>query len=425
MQPSVSTVRLLGKAECLLLGGFLIALPLVEAPKNLLLGAYVLAWLLGSLRQCNFGTLSPGWDGLFAAMLVVPALSVLTSAPYPHGWTHLGDIVSYVLLGWTLARTRLTTRQTVGLLGCAVGATLLGIVHGYWVLAVDAKRIWLQLNSVGHVNHSALFGAGAGVLAGGLSLYASGLPLRWRRVSVVMALACFGGVVAFASRGAFVAYLAGLGVIAVPALFIHGWRGVRVAVVAFVLAGGVAFAAQGLVWLVAQDKNDSSLLQKTLENVREKDVTSARGRLARTALEYWRQCPWLGLGVGNFSAVSPAQAEAWATARGEVFVPEAYLFSNHAHNVYFNTLAERGALGLLVLLGLGVAWAVLLWQCRPRAASAEAATLAWASGVAGWSVVYIGGVFNTTLHHEHGMLSMLGLALLLGVRHAGAEGEGA
>ena len=163
MQPSVYAVRLLGKAEYLLLGGFLIALPLVEAPKNLLLGAYVLAWLLGSLRQRNFGTLSPGWDGLFAAMLVVPALSVLASAPYPHGWTHLGDIVSYVLLGWTLARTRLTTRQTVGLLGCAVGATLLGIVHGYWVLAVDAKRIWLQLNSVGHVNHSALFGAGAGV----------------------------------------------------------------------------------------------------------------------------------------------------------------------------------------------------------------------------------------------------------------------
>lgn len=423
MLPSVPAARLLGKAETLLLGGFLIALPLVEAPKNLFLGAYVLAWLLGSLRQRNFGTLSPGWDGLFAAMLAVPLLSVLASAPYPHGWKDLGDIASYVLLGWTLARTRLSTQQIVGLLACAVGATLLGIAHGYWVLAVDAKRIWLQLNSVGHVNHSALYGAGAGMLAGGLCLYARGLSSRWRQVSVATALACFGGVVAFASRGAFVAYLGGFGVIALPALLIQGRRVVRVAALALALAGGVAFAAQGLVWMVAQDKNGSSLLQKTLDNVRENDVTSARGRLARTAVEYWRQRPWLGLGVANFSAVSPAQAEAWVRARGEAFVPEAYLFSNHAHNVYFNTLAERGALGLGVLLGLGAAWAVLLWQRRPRAGSPDAAALAWASGVAGWSVVYVGGVFNTTLHHEHGMLSILGLALLLGARQAATEGD--
>lgn len=416
MLPSASRARLLGKAEYILLGCFLIALPLVEAPKNVFLAAYVLTWLAGSLRQHNFGLSSRAWDALFAALLLLPLLSVVSSAPYPRVWKDLGDIASYVLLGWTLARTRVTARQSIGLIACAVGATLIGVVHGYAVLALDAKRIWLQLNSVGHVNHSALYGAGAGMLACGLSVYARGLSARGRWLAVAAALACFGGVVAFASRGAFVAYLFGVVVIALPCLLMQGRRFAMVAAGSLVMAALVAFAAQNLVWMVAQEKNGSSLLQKTLDNVRDNDVTSARGRLARTAIEYWRQRPLLGLGVANFSAVSPAQVEAWVTARGEVFEPESYLFSNHAHNVYFNTLAERGALGELLLLGLGIAWAWLLWRRRPRSGMADVDALAWASGVAGWSVVFVGGVFNTTLHHEHGMLCLFGLALLLGAR---------
>lgn len=417
MQMSDPRVRLLGKVELILLGAFLVALPLVEAPKNVFLVAYLLTWLTRSLQQGNFGSLSRIWDGLFAALLVVPLLSVALSAPYPHVWKDMGDIACYVFLGWSLARTRLVQRQVLVLIACAVAATLAGIVHGYAVLALDPKRIWLQLNSVGHVNHSALYGAGVAIVAAAFAVYGRSLAPRMRWLASAAALACFGGVVAFASRGAFVAYLFGLAIVALPLVRRLGRRVLLAGVAAAGLAAIVALTAQSLVWLVSQDKNGSSLVQKTIDNLNEvsnSDLTSMRARLARTSVEYWRQRPLLGVGVGNFSAISPAMVEAWVKSRSEVFEPKRYVFSNHAHNVYFNTLAERGALGEVLLVTLGLAWAGLLWLLRPRAETPEVANFAWAFGVAGWSIAYVGGIFNTTLHHEHGMFCVVGLGVFLG-----------
>lgn len=396
--------RLLNRAEFILLCLFSIALPLVEAPKNVFWFLFLILWLGRSAQTHNWGALSARWDGLFAAMIAVPVISVLASSPYPHSWREVGDILGYVSLGWMLARSRLSAQQITILMICLVAATLAGVIHGYWILANDPKRIFLQLNSVGHVNHSALYGMGiasmAVVLAAAVWFDSTVYSRLQRALALIGALIMLGVMVSFGSRGALAAY--GLSVIGFLLVFAR-MRKIKLWSIALL---GLIVAAGALAL-------DPKLIQKTEMNIAAGSMTAARAEGAHTALEIWRHRVLTGVGAANFSAISPQQIEAWVTERGETYTQSNYLFSSHAHSVYFNTLAERGLLGIVTLGTLCIAWMAALIRRRPGADTTGAHWLSWGAGWSGWFIVFIGGLFNTTLHHEHGMLAMMGLGLLL------------
>jgi O-antigen ligase len=396
--------RSLNRTEFVLLCLFSIALPLVEAPKNIFWALFLLLWVGRSAQTRNWGSLPVRWDALFAALIAIPVIDVLASSPYPHSWRELGDIVGYVSLGWMISRSRLSARQIVVLCVCLIAATLVGVVHGYWVLATDPKRIWLQLNSVGHVNHSALYGMGIAslsvVFAAAEWFVAAVRNQRDRILTLVVALVMLAVMVSFGSRGALLAYLfcvSGFLILFARVRNIRLWP----------------IALMGLVVAAAALALDPKLIQKTEQNIQSGRITSERAEAFNTAVEVWRHRPLTGVGPANFSAISPEQVEAWVKERGETYSRDHFLFSSHAHNVYFNTLAERGLLGIGVLLTLAVSWLVALWRRRPSATTDTTGWLSWGAGWSGWFVVFAGGMFNTTLHHEHGMLAALGLGLLL------------
>lgn len=403
------TSRVLDRAEFTLLVLFSIALPLVEAPKNIFWALFLILWIVNSFRQRNFGQLGRAWDCLFAALFLAPLLSVVFT-PFTPQWKEIGDIAGYVSLGWMLARSRPTERQVRWLLFWIVAATFVGVLQGAWVMAYDPKRVWLQLNSVGHVNHSALYGAGAGIIAATwvVALW-RGSSRSMRAASIVMAMLMFGSMIAFASRGAMACYLFG-----VLAVVMFAAR-VRLRSLALVGAAAVVLAV-GAQWVTDQlmgARNNQTMIQKTLDGIHSGNLSSYRLETLDTALEMLRQYPLIGVGAANFSAVSPELLQQWVERRGETFVRENYYFSSHAHGVFTNTLAERGLIGFGVLCAFGLAWAVALWRRRPGIDTDVMARLCWGAGVAGWSVVFVGGLFNTTLHHEHGMLATLCLGLLL------------
>jgi hypothetical protein len=58
---------------------------------------------------------------------------------------------------------------------------------------------------------------------------------------------------------------------------------------------------------------------------------------------------------------------------------------------------------------LRVAW--LLYRRCPRAADSDDYWVVWLAAFGALQVVLINGIFNTTLHHEHGLLSVLLLGL--------------
>lgn len=404
----INSDRLLSRAELVLLGLFAVALPLVEAPKNVFWGLFVIVWLANSLRLRNVGQLAWQWDALFAALVAAPLLSMAHTVYAPH-WKELGDIAGYVSLGWILARTRVSGRQLLALCGALILATLAGVAQGAWMLAFDAHREWLQLNSVGHVNHSALYGAGVCVLA--VALVASGREALGRKgwqLAVAAALLLLAAMVAFASRGAMIAALAGV-MLVVACLARCSLR--KAFSILFVALLFGAAGQWGMSHLIG--KGGQSLMEKTVTGFETGQVSSYRVQAVHTAVEMFRRYPLTGVGSGGFSSVSPEELAGWLRERGEEFVPADYLFSSHAHGLFPNTLAERGVVGFLVLLALLAAWSVALWQRRPGAEAAFAVRLSWGAGAAGWAVVFVGGLFNTTLHHEHGMLAMSFLGLLL------------
>ncbi len=207
-------------------------------------------------------------------------------------------------------------------------------------------------------------------------------------------------MISFGSRGALAAYV--LSVIAFLIVFartkkIRLWP---VALAALIVAGTTLAI-------------DPKQLEKTETNIKAGSITSARAEAAHTAIEVWRHRPVTGVGPANFSAISPGQIESWVTARGETYSQANYLFSSHAHNVFFNTLAERGLLGIAVLISLCFAWLAALLCRRPTVDATTQQWLCWGAGVTGWFIVFGGGMFNTSLHHEHGMLATVCLGLLL------------
>ncbi len=71
------------------------------------------------------------------------------------------------------------------------------------------------------------------------------------------------------------------------------------------------------------------------------------------ALRMWEQAPWLGIGPGNYAVVYPAvRLPLWEEALG------------HAHNIYLNTLAESGLIGLTAFVVMWLALVVWVWRRR-------------------------------------------------------------
>lgn len=121
----------------------------------------------------------------------------------------------------------------------------------------------------------------------------------------------------------------------------------------------------------------------------------------QSALEMWKDHPWLGVGIGNYEPVYAQYAfPLWALPLG------------HAHNYYLNVAAEAGFLGLVAYLFLWGAALLVSWRATRRATG-------WYWGVA---LGLLGVLVHLSVHnffdnlYVHGMY--LHVAILLGIKTA-------
>jgi O-antigen ligase len=374
-------------------------LPLFEAPKNICWLAYVLTWVYNRARARDWGGPWDRWDSLIAAWIASAYVVAAFAGVHHDEWGEANDVVRYVSVLWTLKRSRHEERSLLVLLATVIAATLLTLAWGYWRVYVAKTHETLGLNSVGHVNHSAIYMS----IVFGVALSMALAYWEWlgpaRRtmlgLAVVILLASVFLTDSRAAAGAAVLFTFALVAAFGVRRRINAWKGLLVAALAVAIT---IAAVPGVVY-------------KSVDRT-ERGITLAyRDKIWANALVEWRRFPLFGVGMGNFGYVSLDQLETWNESQGWSIRATSEGVNSHAHSLYMTTLAERGAAGLGVLLTVLIAWGVSLWRGLPRAPYAPLEWALFGAAFSAWLITVVVGFVNTTLHHEHGILG----ALLLGI----------
>jgi len=385
-----------------LLVAFCLFLPLVEFWKNFALILYAATWVVNRWRARDFGGPWRTSDSLVLLWIAAAYLAAAFPGLEGRALAKTGDVAVSALLFWMVLRAGYAQREQHWVLAALVASTLAGLALGYWRLwSGVGKSGYLQLYSVGHVNHTAIY------LAIMLGVCASWLFARWRawpvnRRTVAFAITALVAVslVVTTSRAA-----VGIGFLLVLALALAWWPRWRAPLVASAIA--VSFMTALIVWFGA------GVLQKQMDNAAAQNVLSFRDGIWRVGLAAWQKYPWFGVGKDNFGRITHEHVRAWRSEAGKDYDPARYYPYAHGHSLYVNTLAERGAVGFAALLAVLTAALAALLRNRPRPGDGDFAWLAWGGAASAWFVTAGIGTANTTLHHEHGLLAALLLGLWL------------
>jgi len=397
-------IRVRHPAEFALLALVCAFLPLLEAPKNFAWLAYVAAWIVNRVQDREFGGPWDAWDTLFLVWIgsgfVVATFAGLDQSQ----WKGAGDLLRYGSLAWLAKRAGYGVSTLRVLVGVLVLSATAGLAFGYWQLFVSGKRKVLELHSVGHVNHTAIY------LAIILGVCTAWIFARWkawsglrRTVAVCVAGIVLVSLIVTQSRGA-----VGIGLLSVPILAAAWWPRWRTPMLASAIV--VAFTLLLALGLGAE------VVKKQQARVKEDNVLALRDGVWRVAIVAWEKFPIFGVGMDNYSGITPQRVEQWRKESGKPYDPRDYQRFPHGHSLLFNTLAERGAFGTTVLAVVLSAWVVALWRRRPRPGDRDHDWLLWGGSLSAWFVTVGAGTVNTTLHHEHAILAALLLAFWLGSR---------
>jgi O-antigen ligase len=385
-------------------------LPLFEAPKNLLWMAFLAIWLANRFRARDFGGPWNYWDTLIVLWIASGYASALLAGIRGDEWGAAGDIVRYASVLWVLRRSRYPDRTWFVLLAAIIAGTAVGLAWGFYGVVVTGEHRALGLHSVGHVSHSSLYLAAVFVIA------LSAVRAWWHETTPPMRLANLGLLALLIVSLFWMQSRAAVGSAFITALALLSIYAVRRGGNRVII--GVGAVAVAVAVLVLNPK----VVEKNTEFMQKDYLMNGRDEIWRVGLAAWREFPVFGVGMDNFGRIGFEQLESWSTKRGEAFQRQSFLPASHGHSLYVNTLAERGLVGLGVLLAVLAAWAIALIRRIPDAGASPLVFAYWASAAGAWLVTVLGGTLNTTLHHEQGLLCMLVLGGWFSLSRARAGG---
>jgi len=383
-------------------------LPLFEAPKNICWLGYLLTWLYNRIRKRDWGGPWDRWDSLIALWIASGYVVAAFAGIRGDEWGDATDLLRYGSVLWLAKRSRYRERALLSILGTLIAATLIALAWGYWEMYWEMYRgktdATLGLNSVGHVNHTAIYLAI--VFGVSLSFLVSYMGRVGHAVSLLSSLAAgvlIVSVFVTESRAA-------IGAAAAFAVVFAGVLGARKRTGA---VKGTLIALLGMAVILAVKPG---VLDKTLDKTEQGLAFSYRDKIWSNGLVEWRQFPLFGVGMGNFGHASLDQLREWNKPRSWNIQPTPEGLQAHGHSLYLTTLAERGLVGFSILFAVLFAWAVALAKSLPRVQDTPLDWTLFGAALAGWLVTVAVGLVNTTLHHEHGILAALLLGLWLSRR---------
>jgi O-antigen ligase len=378
------------------LTGFILTLPLLEAPKTLCLLLFFAASAYGLWRH-NQSTLWRGDDLLLLLWMLSGFVVAFFAGLHNKEWGGANGPLLFGLLLLFLKHSHFNSKQIDWLFYAILLSTLIANSYGLWQLLVSGQKKALELKSVGHVNHSAIYLClnFAAALAMTLTLKRHSAACKVFILACVLLTAV--SVVLSNSR----ATIATMGLIALS----FGMVWIKRSKWPLVLLLLSVAAAAGSLYF-----NHARVVQKHQIHTMH-SFLGERQSIWNSAVLIWRHNPLFGIGIKNYGEASPQIQEQWLAQEGQHYDGKQYLAYAHAHSFYLTNLAEQGLFGLGTTLAvlLRIAW--LLYRRRPRAADGDDYWMVWLAAFGTLQVVLLNGIFNTTLHHEHGLLSVLLLGL--------------
>ncbi|QDC96524.1 O-antigen ligase family protein [Candidatus Methylopumilus universalis] len=401
------TKNILDVLDLMMLSLMILSLPSVEGPKNIFLVFYLVTRVLTEFLTFNQKKFHwSHWDSMFLTVVVTAFLStIFAGMPHLEEWKGYKVLLTAILTGWFLSRARYTQAHYQFLFKLIVLGTLPPLFWGLYEHLVIHSRETLEIHSVGHVNHSAIylvmvFGASLGWFLSTLNIRKETLQKKFQTILLgMLSLLFFISLIIGQSRGAF-----GIGVILGLSLIILFGKNKKIRFI------GIASIISIILLTVLLKAN---IVQKHIADSNDNNVLAYRDLVWNVSLEASRFSPLLGIGMSNWHFISIDQLKQSIEDRGETFNAEKYFFPGHSHNLYLTALVERGIVGLIVTFIFMLTWIVSLIKAFGRAKRSNEEIFLWAGSFSAWVATFGIGLVNTTFHHEHAILACLFLGLYL------------
>jgi O-antigen ligase len=392
--------------ELAFLSFFLVFLPAFEAPKNIFLAGYLITALY---RQSQLISSKWNiWDWIFLSLIISSFLSSLF--PFETGgseWKGFRGLMFWIIFGWTLSRSDYNYSEKKYLFFIAITATLFPLGWGLLQFLILNTKGALELHSVGHVNHSAIYLC---MIFGGLiSILLNYLYFEKKNnfylkfflgLFILFYLFCINLTL---SRGVF-----GVSLLLAFALFGLSKASIKnkviLTMISLFLIGSFNFF------------KPMPIINEQLQEMNSNDIfgLGERKKVWNAALEISRLNPLFGIGNGNWKYIKMDKIRSEAESRGKSFnINEYALQYGHPHNIYLANLVDRGIFGLVIFLNFMLFWLIALVNSYKKFNRDSNNMLFVMGSFSAWVTIFVVGIVNTTFHHENALLALFFLGLHL------------
>lgn len=382
--------------------GSIFCLPLFEAPKTYFFLLFVVVWLLKAKKNRSWGG---QWRVIDSILLlwIVSALLVSINANVNYGYSLSGffDVFRYVLIGWLVSRTYFSDREIQIIVIVLSISSLSALIQAF--LDCPAGGECFELNSVGHVNHSAIY------LLVSASLLVSFLVFWQQEINKAIKIFLWVVLLIFAwsifdteSRAASV------GVVFLSLFIIGFWlrkcKSKKRVLLTF-------FCISSLL-LIAMVRPPDFMVRHSKLTKFFKNSETPREKIRRFSYHAFRLNPMMGIGFGNYNRLTLESIRGRVISTEGDFDESLYMVNAHAHNIYYTYLISGGIIVTSIFLWFWGWLVYMLYSVRNKLGGVGDSL--WSASVC---IVLIDlgiGVVNTTLHHEVAMLSMIIISLFIG-----------
>ena len=398
----------LEKINFLFLLLLILAIPSQETPKLIFWGFYVASsvlLLISSPQQRKWDLL----DTLIIIWMFSGLVVAFFSGIHHKEWNGSTDLIIFTSVLLILKKIDSPYKNINIIFNVILLSTLLVSLLAIWQLLILNDKDFIEFHSVGHVNHTAIY------LSLSLAVIISILYTKWKTSSFIYRVFYLGlysslviTLVLTDSRAAILACF----LLILVCTYMY-----RKSIALSLILLSILLIFTGGNYVL----NGKGIIDKQIDQVERGIFFQARIKIWRGALLAWQQYPAFGVGIKNYEQINIENLLNWCQKDGDACNADDYLPYAHGHSLYINTLTERGIFGLLVVLINILMLLFLIYKYRPDSDDNDNYRMLWTAAFGVLFLNLVIGLFNTSLHHEHALLSMIIIGLWLGKTHGRSE----